>query len=287
MPYVKFSTANRHLSPPYNGLDDAIRDYPRQLARQARKAAGLPASSDVGKLSELILALRSSVEAHLGGRKISGATASAPYLAALYEEDLADAFEYAGLIYIPHWPYTLNHLFTEHSAVYAGNGFGLCSNYTDIDACERERFNPPNQPINENVLSVSYTRAILTSTWGEVGMWFGGPGWDLRVVDGNLGWEKRDENPKEDFYWAAVRDVIIKPVLLANNLIRRNTTKVLLHGECASDERFLEVLRDAVDSVMPNTTGIFAADPIYAAARGAAEMAKRTYYAYNHTKPAQ
>src|SRR5262249_38233579 len=132
---------NTCASPPYNSLEDGFRDLPRQWARKARKAAGLPASSDVGNLAQLILDLRSSVETHLGGRKIAGAAVTIPPFCALYEEDLMDAFEYAGLIYIPHWPYWLGGIYPEKYAVYAGNGFGLCSNYTDPIACDHERNN--------------------------------------------------------------------------------------------------------------------------------------------------
>lgn len=207
-----------------------------------------------------------------------------PLLAALYQEDLEDAFEYAGLIYIPHYPYWYGGLFYETGAVYVGNGFGLCSNYTDPVGCDHERKNPPYQPMNENVLSVSYTRGLFTSTWASEGMWFSYPAPEGPVVaDLNLGWDKRDENPNQEYYWAAVRDAIITPVLEANKYIRRETSKVLLHGEYALNERFQNVLREAVEGVLPNKPEIFAVDPVYSSARGAAEMAKRVHWSYNHT----
>ena len=107
---------------------------------------------------------------------------------------------------------------------------------------------------------------------------------DPVVVDWNLGLEKRYKNPKEEYYWAQVRDAIIKPVLEANKYIHRETSKVFLYGECALDERFRKTVREAVDSVLSNEIEIFALDPVYSAARGAAEMAKRTYGSYKHTK---
>ena len=271
-------------SPPYRSLDDAFRDLPRQFARQALKDAGLPASLDVGKLAHFTSTLRSSVEAHLNGRKISGAVATIPHLPALYEEDLADAFEYVGLIYIPHYPYWNGGVFCETGAVYVANGFGLCSNYTDLISCDREKRDPSHQPRNENVLSVSYTRGMLTSTWASEGMWFAYPGSEGPIVaDFNLGWDERDKSPKEEYYWAEVRDAIIKPVLEANRYLRRETNKVLLHGDCALDEQFQNVLREAVEGVLQNKTDIFALDPVYSAVRGAAEMAKHVYWKYNHT----
>lgn len=210
-----------------------------------------------------------------------------PLLAALYQEDLEDAFEYAGLIYIPHYPYWYGGLFHETGAVYVGNGFGLCSNYTDPVGCDRERKNPPHQPMNENVLSVSYTRGLLTSTWASEGMWFSYPAPEGPVVaDLNLGWDKRNDNPDEEYYWAAVRDAIITPVLEANKYISRQTNKVLLHGDCTLIERFQNVLREAVEGVLPNKPEVFAFDPVYSSARGAAEMAKRVHWSYNHTMKA-
>jgi hypothetical protein len=278
-------TTNRCPSPPYDSLEDYFRDQPRQVTRYTRKAAGLPASSDVGELAQLILSLRSAVEAHLGGRKISGAVATIPHLPAMYQEDLEDAFEYAGLIYIPHYPYWYGGIFPESGAVYVGNGFGLCSNYTDPASCEEEKHNPTHQPLHENVLSVSYTGSILTSTWATEGMWFAYPASDnFKVVDLGLGWDKRNENPKDSYYWEAVRDAIIKPALEANNYLHKETDKVLLHGDCSTDERFQKVLKEAVEGALENKPRVFALDPVYSAARGAAEMAKRVHWSYNHTE---
>jgi hypothetical protein len=70
---------------------------PKQFVLRAKPQAGLPASPDVGELAKLIAFLRSAVEAYLGGRKISGAVATIPHLAAMYQEDLEDAFEYVDL----------------------------------------------------------------------------------------------------------------------------------------------------------------------------------------------
>jgi hypothetical protein len=157
--------------------------------------------------------------------------------------------------------------------VYVANGFGLCSNYTDPVSCDRERRNPqPHQPTNEHVLSISHTRSMLTSTWASEGMWFAYAGGEGSVVaDLHLGWDKRHENPREEYYWAAVRDAIITPVLEANKYIRRETSKVLLHGECALDKRFQKVLREAIEGVLQKKIEIFALDPHYSAARGGCE----------------
>lgn len=114
-------------------------------------------------------------------------------------------------------------------------------------------------------------------------MWFSYPAPEGPVVtDLNLGWDKRKDNPNEKYYWAAVRDAIITPVLEANKYISRETNTVLLHGDCTWIDRFQNVLREAVEGVLPNKPEIFAFDPVFSSARGAAEMAKRVHWSYNH-----
>jgi hypothetical protein len=47
---------------------------------------------------------------------------------------------------------------------------------------------------------------------------------------------------------------------------------------CAMEERFQKVLKEAVDKVMGNNTDISQVDPVYSAAREAAEMARRQWW---------
>jgi hypothetical protein len=114
----------------------------------------------------MILELRSAVEAHLG-RKISGAVVAIPRLPALYGEDLKDAFEFSGLVLISSYPYWLDlgGFSSETTAVSIANGFGLRSNYTDFEACKYEGSNFPPGPTPSSVLSISYTKEMLTSAW--------------------------------------------------------------------------------------------------------------------------
>jgi hypothetical protein len=237
----------------------------------------------VGELAKLIASLRSAVEVYLGGHKISGAVATIPPLAAMYQEDLEDAFEYVWLICLPHYPYWYGGIFPESGAVYTGNGFGLCSNYTDRVSCGEENRNPPHQPMHENVLSVSYTSGILTSTWSIESTGFAYPGSDIfKVVDLKLGWDKRHEHPIGDFYWEAVRDAIIKPAVEASYYHHRKTDKILLHGDHSTDGH-QKVLREVVEKALENIPDIFELDPVFSAVRGVAEMAKSVHWNYNQT----
>jgi hypothetical protein len=232
----------------------------------------------------MISALRSSVEAQVGS-KVDGGVATVPHLAALYAEDLQDAFEYLGLIYIAEYPYWNGGMFYDSGAAYVGNGFGLCSDYTDPETCHNESHKPPRTPQVESVLSISYTKGLLASTWARMGIGFEYPSADIyAVADFGLGLDSRFDYANETSYWAKVRDTIITPVLKANRYIHRETKKVILHGDSVLEGRFRDVVEEVAKLVVPNITGIFSLDPTFSAAIGASEMAKRVYLEYNRTR---
>jgi hypothetical protein len=60
---------------------------------------------------------------------------------------------------------------------------------------------------------------------------------------------------------------------------------MLLSGDCATDERFQRIVREVVDQKLNNKPEIYEMEPVYSAARGAAEMAKRVWWMYNQTHP--
>lgn len=68
--------------------------------RNWRKSLGLPASNEGGGLSSVIKALKEKTEEVIGN-PITKAAASVPIFSAIYDEDLYDAFEYAGMTYTP------------------------------------------------------------------------------------------------------------------------------------------------------------------------------------------
>ena len=123
------------LSPPYTNLRDAFNDRPRQEMRKVRKAIGLPTSEDVGVLATGLKSLLDAVESYIEC-KLGSAAVTSPHLLALYGEDVGDAFDYLNLYWL-RFPVRYRHL-RETSAAYAGYGFGLCSNYTDLRACKDE-----------------------------------------------------------------------------------------------------------------------------------------------------
>ncbi len=225
----------------------------------------------------MIQSLRAAVEAQVG-HKISAASITIPRLQALYQEDLEDAFQYVGLTYLDTSPYWGGELLSETAAVYVGNGFGLCSNYTDIPSCDEMEHQSPD----EYILSVSYTRTTLTSTLAEAGNGFAYPVADhWRIADLTLGYDARHDNAGEEYYWAKIRDTILNPVLEGNLYLPHHPSKVFLHGECVENAKFKELVTEAIDDISEDELPLFSEHSVFSAARAAAEQAKRIAWRQN------
>lgn len=271
--------SSRHPHPPYTTPQQEWSDKPRRLRRLVRKALGLPASPEVHHLALLLCALRTGVEQHLN-RTIDGGVATMPNLPGLHDEDLADAFAHAGLLYASAPPYRWFGYTPETGCAYAGHGFGLCSNYADVELCRREARG--NRTAGEYVLAVAYTRGLLAVSYAPEGFGFGSEDGEgvTHLAEARLGWERRREGPGADYYYEAVRDALMAPWLRdgEHRWRPRRTGKVILHGESVGwDARFEEVFREVVDEIAPGAP-VFAEDPVYVAARGAAYIAKVVLY---------
>ncbi|KAH8803501.1 hypothetical protein F5884DRAFT_805720 [Xylogone sp. PMI_703] len=261
--------SSQHLHSPYAKLDYALYDKPCELMRSLRKAVGLPASADVGGLSTMIKELRCEAEAFLGASILSVPTlVVTPSLTALYEEDIVDAFEYTGLqltsIYISH---SLVH---ETSGAYAGYGLGLCPDYRNPSACKAEI----REMESEEVLSILYTRQALRVIYTNVksAYYFGALA--VRFYhDWSLGLDARDE----EGYWERVSDLIKEGKLKWPGA--RIPRRVLLLGDSAGDETFRNVLEKSLLEVFQGVPEILGDSSEFAAARGAAELARRSIYA--------
>ena len=113
-------TDHVHYSEPYGSMEDLWNDAPRRAWRSARKKLGLAASADVAVLAKMLKAAARMAESELGSHV--SAIQSFPALSALYQEDITDAAEYAGLRMLK----TDSGLqLYELIAVYAGHGMGL------------------------------------------------------------------------------------------------------------------------------------------------------------------
>lgn len=119
----------RLFRPPYEDDGEYWADQPRQGTRTALKALGLPASYEVGVLGQVIRSLRSDIELEFG-IKITEAVFTSSHLLALYQDDLEDAAENAGIEYIIPG-YQFKPVFWETASAYAGHGLGLCEDWRD------------------------------------------------------------------------------------------------------------------------------------------------------------
>ena len=129
---------------------------------------------------------------------------------------------------------------------------------------------------------------MLSSTWSRSGANFSLPEADLSIATSfDFGSESSYRSTDEEYYWLKVRDTIITSALEEKEHLDTTVCVVIVHGESAGDERFQRVLSQAVDEVFSNKPQIYNLDPTYAAAAGAAEMARKVYAAYNRTHPGE
>ena len=248
-------------------MGEMLRDRPRQARRTARKNAGLPASEDVAVLSTMLASLQDAAESHLGHR-IHTAAVTTPHLLALYLEDIHDALEYLDLQNLD-MPVRYGRL-RETSTAYAGYGFGLCSNYTDLATCKEEQQAMPDDVI----MAVLYTASALTVTLSvmQSAYYLWEPPY-RHIEDFGLGSDAKHDNPNEAYYWEQVRNRL-REIIVMHQYYER-PSKVLLLGESAHEEKFLHILSETLNCTVDTLPEIYQADAEHIAALGAAEMAKR------------
>ncbi|KAL9089637.1 MAG: hypothetical protein Q9165_005669 [Trypethelium subeluteriae] len=154
-------------------------------------------------------------------------------------------------------------------AAAAAAGIGLCHSYTRLDSCEWEEVWLPDSL----VYGIGYTNNSLMVTLSPFQAsrkafdWVMDREWDLgRINSGSESWR------------SGVRKALRK---LPSTLTGRQITDVLLMGEAAVDDEFLGMLKDALWDMHPDqpsasmVCNATVVDPTFAAALGAAELAKR------------
>lgn len=257
-------------SKPYRNVGEDIRDIARRGLWNARKKLGFPSSRDIGVLSNMIQALRDQALLFVG-KPIRAAAASIPHLAALYGEDLLDAFEYLGLVYLEFYPFSNFRPIHASIAAYAGNGLGFCADYRNITACKEEELQIPAF----FALTIAYTHRSLTASQARLGN-----AYDIReetaMENLTLGYDSRHGYSDKDAYWEAVRDVLRHRVV--TSAIQRNFSKVLLHGDAVEVPKFRAALEEVLEEVVEGTPGMVDQQPEMSAAKGVAEMAKRAIF---------
>jgi hypothetical protein len=202
--------------------------------------------------------------------------AAYPSLKGLYREEIYDGLEYAKLRALElRWPQ--GHLGRpphELTAAYGGNGLGLCEHYLNASNCKEEL----DALGIDKVLSLIYSEEALSAVWAWKKSAY--PFWlDQRnnevnnLIDwdagcGFLAWEgERDD-------WNRVRSMIKESLTDVNgHLVEVNT--VLLLGESARRKEFKCVVSETLRELLRDMPRIYEFDPLFVAARGAAEFAWR------------
>lgn len=270
--YPADHVSDTDASKPYQNVGEAISDIARQTLRDARKKLGLPSSRDVKVLSNMIRALQDQALQFVG-EPIRAATISIPHLAALYGQDLLDAFQYLGLVYLEFYPFNNFNPIPASMAAYAGNGFGFCADYRNITACEEEELQIPAF----FALTIGYTHSGLTASQARLGSAYYIRE-EITIEDLTLGYDVMHDCPHGDgdAYWEAVRNVLRYPVVTSR--IQRNFSKVLLYGDAVEVLKFREALEEELEEHVEGTPEIVDGEPEFSAAKGVAEMAKRAIF---------
>ena len=251
--------------------------------RQWNKLLGRPSTTEVGIIADLIGSLHTAVDHKLGLSSTNRALLSVPTLPGLSHEDLQDAMEYTGLTMLS----THKHIgdkVSVVSAAFAGSYHGLCEHYEDIDACEDEEAAMPIAHIlalswSQMSFGAAYTymQAAYRSILEKEATRF-----DLGLQDLPPGGEGSEE--KKALYWSSMREMIID----VGRASRGTLTTLLLLGENVNNPDFIRTVKDALRVLLPDAStqeiSIMLSpemqdgdevEPLYLAARGAAEFAKR------------
>lgn len=189
--------------------------------------------------------------------------------------------------------------FAEGDAIYAANGFGLCTNYQDLWQCTDEFDSSPDTQVYTIFFSrhVLYTSIIETISgealsrfnWDEVQLW-----------DFELGLDHLlQTNDSQDALWSRLRSQL----LALPRGYPYSLSPILLAGEGATHPRFLASVRDSLAELMPilpmdlqtnvpnhANSAIVSniVDPTFAASRGAALYARRRQEVQGHcTEPSE
>jgi hypothetical protein len=255
----------RHNAPPYEDIGRSIRDQPRQIYRYLRKKLWLPASYDVGILAGQI---RTIIDAIPSDCPISKAGISIPHLAALYQDDLEDAAEYAKIRYLSP-PYWATALLFETAAAFTGYGLGLCQNYEVEKAC----FEEVKKMRHWNVFTAHYSHGALTTSIANIWDSMGFSEQPARHAENfSLGYDMLSKEPNQgESYWAAVHKEL-RRAIAHQGYTFPEPDLVLVTGDAAHHPRFMLELRKAVMSRDPV---VFSNDTTLAVAKGTAEILHR------------
>lgn len=221
--------------------------------------------------------LRDAAESFLG-HKIRAALVATPLLFGERTSYLKQAIENNGLIDMDEFVLDQPKAFRQPCAVEAGRGFGLCKNYHNVSACQEEEIAMPDVL----VLSILYTSnafGVEASSIHSVNGYY--PYATVPTsMDFSLGYDVRDKNPSEKYYWEAVRDLVIAGTL--GSFPTHSPERIQLFGDsdAVDDPRTRKAIDEAMLQLLGYTIPVYAEDPVFAVVKGAAEIARRGTWPY-------
>lgn len=272
-PPVPDSFCARALTLPSDTRWEKLQCSAARARRYWNKRLGRPATPDVAILASFLGQIKGATEKELGSQ-VSDVFPVFPILVALDQDDIQDSLDHAGLNWLNadrQW----FHISYETNAAFAGLGYGVCESWTDALKCAREEKLRHFEHIlflNFDNSSFSATLQYMQNVYQEYvyaqSLDFGLGWWDLPVY----------EVPRARF-WARIHELILD----VGSALQRPPDKVILIGEHAGDDEFVEVVKTAlwdlleydISMILEVNTGV---DGKSLAARGAAELAGRASY---------
>ena len=247
--------------------------------REWNKLLGRPSTPEVETVAKLIEKLRIAADKKIAPDSTKKVLLTMPSLPGLSYEDLDDAMAYTGLTLLS----THKHIggkVSEVSAAFAGSGYGLCERYDNVNACEDEEADMPVSHIlalSLSQISFSATYTYMRAAYRSVP--------EKETIDFSLGLQNspktgEDSQQEQALYWSRMRATIIE----VGRASRGTLNTLLLLGDIAENLDFIrtvqgalrELLSDGFTQVVPTLLLSEKRDhPLYLAARGAAEFAKR------------
>lgn len=192
-------------------------------------------------LSSMITSLRLRAEERLSVKLNSTLIASTtlPYLS---DQTIHASILDAGLEDMDHTHTWYGSSFKQPQAVMAGTGTGMCHYWWNKTACDDEVGAWPR----ENPITILYTSNTLCVSMGDSKGIYGYQSSHTypSSMGFTLGFDQRNHNPDESYYWEAVRERIMKGALGSAAFKPRNPT-VWVHGdeEAVGDRKFRQALK--------------------------------------------
>jgi hypothetical protein len=221
--------------------------------------------------------LRREAESYLG-HKIKAALVATPNLNGERTDALQQALDNVGLYNLDKMVKNLPKAFRQTGGAEAAAGVGMCSSHLNNSACSEELRAMPDT----NVVSILFTSNALCVEVSAQSSAYGYYPYPTipTSMDFSLGYDERNNNPGDMYYWEAVRSRITHGTVAILPVRRQH--RVLLFGDLdpVNDPRTRHVIDEVMRNLLGHTVPVLADDPVFAVAKGAAEVARRGTWPY-------